>query len=643
MTKLRTLLVAGLAILVLFTVARPTERASATTFTAVTSGQSHTCAITSGGSVQCWGRNVEGQLGIGTTTPPYDQSTVPLPVCASGSWNGTSCSGGSALTGVYGISQGSMAFHTCATVIWGILDCWGSNSNGQVGNGTSGNLVLNPTAVQCAGNSSNCNSPFYILAGITAVATGQSHTCALDQGGYVWCWGTNAAGELGDGTTLTRSIAKRVCATGSGQDCTNGTLLSGVTAIAVGESFSCALTTSGGAICWGYNVYGQIGDGTTTNRLLPVSVSGLSSGVTGLSAGNFHACAALTTGGVKCWGFNLDGELGDGTLISKTSPVSVCATGSGVSCTALTGVSKVTGGGGHTCVITTTSSVKCWGSQAFGPLGNSVQSYTSVATNPVNWTVPSWGQPQATAVSAGGLHTCSIISTFVECWGWNAFGQVGNGSTTDTATWVGQDVDKDGCTDSQELGPNHVYGGQRDPTNFWDFFDTPNDSRTTLSTAVGWLDTFSLPGTWISVGSTSGFPTATTTTPITLYIDSEKFQYAGQNSTQFLIIGRALGGTVAAPHSAGPIPPPAVIASNWRAGKVTNDDVNRVTARYGSTGDPTGNPLAPPPAAPAYSTAFDRSYVGPNPWNLGPPDGQITAQDILEATQQVGDDCTGSP
>jgi alpha-tubulin suppressor-like RCC1 family protein len=604
------------------------EPAGASTFTAVTSAVSHTCAITSGGGVQCWGRNGEGELGIGTTTSPYDQSGVPLPVCASGVWNGTSCSGGAALTGVYVISAGAYASHTCATVIWGILKCWGNNSAGQLGSGSDG---LNPKVVVCASTSSSCNSTYHFLAGITAVATSDRHTCALDLSGNVWCWGANVVGQLGDGTTTARNVATRVCASGSGQDCPNGAPLSGVTAIAVGRSFSCALTTSGGVKCWGTNIVGELGDGTTTNRLLPVDVSGLTSGVAALVAGEFHACAVLTGGGVKCWGYNIDGELGDGTQVSKTTPVSVCATGSGASCTALTGVSKLSAGVAHTCVITTPSSVKCWGDQAFGQLGNSVQSYTTNATNPVSWTTPSWGQPQATALSAGGLHTCAIISTFVECWGWNAFGQLGNGTglgaLASTSTWIYQDVDKDGCTDAQELGPSHATGGQRDPTNFWDFFDTPDDTNTTLSAAI---TAGAAPPFTITVASASAFPS---TGELSFFIDNEKFSYDTKTATTFHITARAVDGTTAAQHNAG-----ALVVRNVRDRSVTIDDVGRVQARYGTSGNPTIDPLSPPPPT-GYHPAFDRTYVGPNVWNLGSPDGQIGIDDITNMENQYYDSC----
>jgi alpha-tubulin suppressor-like RCC1 family protein len=471
----------ALALALLASYSSGPDTATAGTFAAVSTGENASCAlVSSGGAVKCWGRNNEGELGIGTVSAPYTQSRVPVPVCASGAWNGTTCNGGSAFTGVYAISSGSNGSTNCGTVVYLILECWGNNMLGQVGNGTTTTPVVNPGVVLCQSTSGYCNSTYHFLAGIVAIATANNHTCALDNTGYVWCWGRNQIGQLGDGTTTSRSYATRVCATGSGQDCTNGTLLGGVTAIAAGEDFSCALLSSGGVKCWGFNYYGELGDGTYSNQSLPVDVSGLTSGVASLSSGQFHTCVVLAAGGAKCWGLNLDGELGDGTQMPRGTPVSVCASGiwNGTTCyggSALSGVSKITAGAGHTCALMTSSPyVKCWGSEAFGQLGNSVQSYTGDALHPVSWTVPSWGQPQPTALSAGGLHTCAIVSTYVQCWGWNLFGQLGNNSTPDTATWTTQDTDKDGCTDAQELGPNHAVGGQRDPTNFWDFFDTPD-------------------------------------------------------------------------------------------------------------------------------------------------------------------------
>ena len=341
---------------------------------------------------------------------------------------------------------------------------------------------------------------------------------------------------------------------------------------------------------------------------------------------------------MKCWGDNGDGELGDGTQLTRTTPVSVCSSGSGAGCTAFTGASKLSAGIGHTCVITTTNGVSCWGSQAFGQLGNGVTSFTDLALRPVGWTLPGWAQvptptptpqpPQATALSAGGLHTCTIISSFVECWGWNSFGQVGNGTTADTNTWVGQDVDKDGCTDAQELGPTPAAGGQRDPTNFWDFFDTPDTTNTTLSTAVTAAATPPFDVT-VPANGTGAFPASADS----FYIDNEKFSWDTKTSTTFHVTRRALDGTTLAQHNLG-----AFVVRNVRDKQVDSSDVSRVQARFYTNGSTSIDPLSPPPPT-GYHTAFDRTSGSPYSWSTGAPDGMIRVDDILAASHQSGHSC----
>ena len=333
------------------------------------------------GGVLCWGGNSSGQLGDGTTTNHYTPAAV----------SGLS-------SGVTAIAAGY--FHTCALMNTGGVLCWGGNSDGQLGDGTTTNHY---TPVAVSGLSS----------GVTAIAAGSYHTCALTNTGGVLCWGNNWYGQLGDGTTTNRYAPVAV----------NG-LSSGVVAIAAGGFFhTCALTNTGGVLCWGNNWYGQLGDGTTTNRYAPAAVSGLSSGVTAIAADGDHTCALTNTGGVLCWGNNWYGQLGDGTTTWPYSPVAV----SGLS----SGITAIVVGGDHTCALTNTRGVLCWGNNYYGQLGDGTTTnrYTPVAVSGLSSGVA--------AIAAGGDHTCALMNTGgVLCWGDNYYGQRGDGTTTNRYTPV---------------------------------------------------------------------------------------------------------------------------------------------------------------------------------------------------------------
>ena len=353
--------------------------------TSVSGGGSHTCAVTTAGGLKCWGWNRYGQLGDGTATDRF------TPVDVSG-----------LTSGVASVSTGSS--HTCAVTTSGGLKCWGWNQYGQLGDGTT---TDRSTPVDVSG----------LTSGVASVSTGSFHTCAVTTPGGLKCWGRNTDGQLGDGTTTQRSTPVEV--TG---------LTSGVSSVSAGWDHTCAMTTSGRLKCWGFNRDGQLGDGTTTQRSTPVGVTGLTSGVASVSTGFSHTCAVTTSGGLKCWGWNRDGQLGDGTTAERSTPVDVTGLASGVA--------SVSAGRGHTCVLTTSGALKCWGSNGYGQLGDGT---TIARSTPVDVTGLTSG---VASVSAGGYftlweHTCAVTASGgLKCWGRNRDGQLGNGTTTDRSTPV---------------------------------------------------------------------------------------------------------------------------------------------------------------------------------------------------------------
>ena len=247
----------------------------------------------------------------------------------------------------------------------------------------------------------------------THIVAGDSHACMLTSGGGVKCWGYNGYGQLGDGTTTNRETAVDVVG-----------LTSGVIALAGGDHHTCAITSAGGLKCWGRNAYGQLGDGTNTNRTTPVDVSGLGSGVVFVSAGTEDTCALTSAGGVKCWGYNANSQLGDGTTTNRNTPVDAVGLTSGVS--------DVAAGDYHTCVIiSSTGGVKCWGHNANGQLGNGT---TTNSTTPVDVTGLTSG---VQSITAHYHHTCALTTGGgVKCWGYNGNGMLGDGTTTNRSTPV---------------------------------------------------------------------------------------------------------------------------------------------------------------------------------------------------------------
>ncbi|MFZ1755147.1 MAG: hypothetical protein WAU10_15460, partial [Caldilineaceae bacterium] len=349
---------------------------------AIAAGRDHTCALTTAGGVKCWGANGSGQVGDGTT----EVKRSPVDVMGLGS-------------GMVTIAAGSA--HTCAATNTGGVKCWGLDDQGQVGNGTSG-PIRSILPLDVAGLSS----------GVGAITAGRYHTCALGTGGSGKCWGLNSSGQLGDGTTVDTPTPVDVVGVGNG-----------MATIAAGVGHTCVLTTTGGVKCWGYNEYGQLGDGTLVDKITPVDVAGLTSGADAVAAGFRHTCALTTVGGVKCWGNNDFGALGDGTTVDNPTPVDVVGLSGGVAAIAASTA--------RTCALTTAGGVKCWGDNSNGELGDGT---TESKTTPVD--VVGLGSG-VTAIAAGSSYTCALTSAGgVKCWGANGRGQLGDGTTTSTTTPV---------------------------------------------------------------------------------------------------------------------------------------------------------------------------------------------------------------
>jgi len=239
-----------------------------------------------------------------------------------------------------------------------------------------------------------------------AVSAGGAHACRVTTAGAAYCWGLNGSGQLGNGTTTNSPTPVAV---------SGGLTFTQVSAGAGSAYFTCGVTTAGAAYCWGYNGYGQLGNGTTTTSSTPVAVAG---GLTfaAVSAGLYQTCGVTTAGAAYCWGDNGGGgERGNGTFTNSTTPVAVAG--------GLTFAAVSAGESFNTCGVTTAGTAYCWGLNLYGELGNG--SFT-ISPTPV---AVSGGLTFA-AVSAGGAHACGVTTAGAAyCWGDKTSGELGNGGT----------------------------------------------------------------------------------------------------------------------------------------------------------------------------------------------------------------------
>ena len=338
----------------------------------------------------------------------------------------TSDTDSSPLSGIAAISSGSK--YSCALTDSGTVKCWGRGEYGILGNGGTTNSNT-PVDVHTSTTESDP------LSGIIAISSEYNHSCVLTNAGTVKCWGRNNDGQLGNGSTTQSSAPVDVCAREKTAQEVSCPKLTGIVAVAAGGSATCALTDRATVKCWGN--YTKLGTGSNTDSLYPVDVHTSAtdnaplSGVVAISEKASHTCALTKSGFVKCWGRGDGGKLGNGGTTTRFTPVDVCArarTGGESSCPKLSGIIAVATGVETTCALTNTGSVKCWGDGSFGRLGNGG---TSSSLYPVDVHTSSDDSNALNGIiniSAMSEHACALTNDGqVKCWGTNEYGQIGNG------------------------------------------------------------------------------------------------------------------------------------------------------------------------------------------------------------------------
>lgn len=436
----------------------PTRVASEAHFAQVSAGYVHTCGVTEGGSAYCWGRN-RGRLGDGTTA----EHLKPVPVAGRVSFER--------------VRSGWV--HTCGLATDGTVYCWGYNTHGALGDGTT---THRREPVPVAGEHSFVQLSVAASSGPGTVHS--SHSCGVTKAGKTYCWGYNSHGQLGDGSTTHRREPVAVTterkfervATGAAYTCgvteegeaycwgrnEQGQLGNGDTAdqrepvpVATKQAFveitaarhTCGLTIDSAIYCWGDNRDGQLGDRTKTARSEPVPLGGADLTFGRVSAGDQHACELTEGGGLYCWGGSHVGEAyGEVTGMGGHAPDAALrpnATGLGLA------FSEVDAAANHACGLTEDGDAYCWGNNAAGKLGNGT---TRNSDKPVRVT----GDLAFAQLSAAGLHTCGVTEQGVAyCWGSGRYGRLGVGRDAGLATC--HRLSPPACT----RAPMMVAGGHR--------------------------------------------------------------------------------------------------------------------------------------------------------------------------------------
>ena len=393
----------------------PIREAVVRSFGQIGPGGGHTCALASGGGVNCWGNGVNGRLGNKSNT------SLKLP------GDPVVDSGGNALDGIVQISGGFS--HSCALDSEGGVWCWGNGANGRLGNDAS---TDKDHAVEVVDGDSSATA----LTGIVQIGGASASPCALTEEGGVVCWGKGNDGHLGNNSNADKDHPVDVVASG-----TDTTPLSGIVKISQSSAsyHTCALTEEGDVVCWGKGGNGQLGNGNNANKNHPVAVVTSETvttplgGIVQVTTGANHTCALTDQTGVKCWGKGSNGQLGNKSSTDTNYPVDVVDDNSAP----LTGVVQIGTGSGYTCALLEAGGVVCWGYNSDGQLGNGGATERDHAVKVLEKESSPFVLSGILQISAGYGHACALNSDGeVLCWGngWN--GRLGNNSTDDQLTPV---------------------------------------------------------------------------------------------------------------------------------------------------------------------------------------------------------------
>ncbi|TGE23359.1 RCC1 domain-containing protein [Hymenobacter metallicola] len=354
----------------------PVRVSSDTKWKTVKAGDSHSVATQADGSLWAWGSNTFGQVGVGFSS---GHVSTPMQISPSAAW----------------VSAGANGSHTVALRADGTLWTWGNNSNGQLGTENNSRTYI--------------ATPYPIEPTVTtwrSISAGDRHTLAIKADGTLWAWGSNSDGQLGDGTTTRRMVPTQIGTATTWQS------------VSVSYGHTVALKTDGTLWAWGNNSNGQLGDGTTTGRTVPTQI-GTATTWQSIGVGYSHTVALKADGTLWAWGYNYNGQLGDGTTTRRTTPTKIG--------TATTWQS-ISAGDRHNVAVRTDGTLWAWGDNSDAQLGDGTSTQRTVPTQ--IGTATTWQ-----SVSADNYHTLAIqVNGTLWAWGRNEVGQLGDGTITQRRT-----------------------------------------------------------------------------------------------------------------------------------------------------------------------------------------------------------------